>query len=164
MKEYERLEPNFYKRQYQLLGLATVLLMLFTPSASFAQATKKVPVSVSHEGTDEVGRSVAHGLEEAIRNSQRFSLVAENAPRPRIIVLLESTEALKFPQLGRVSAIGISIMYYRKGVPGVGVLLGVAVNSCGPNIIKSCANSIITDLNGAVDFLRRHDPDLWETL
>jgi hypothetical protein len=142
------------------LRLLTFFLMLLAPHVGFAQVPKKVPVAVSHEGADQVGRSVANGLEDAIRRSQRFSFVATNATMPRIIILLESVEALAVPQLqGKGSALAISIVYYRRGIPGAGVFLGLAVNSCGPEIIESCAKSIIPHLERAADFLKQHDPD-----
>ena len=140
------------------------VLFLLIPGLCFAQVAKKIPVSVSHEGDDQIGRSVNHALEELIRTSQRFSLVAENAKTPRIIILMQSVDTLVAPQQGRVSATAYSIIYYRTKIPGAGVLLGIAVNSCSPGIIESCAKGIIPHLEGAVDFLRSHDPDLWETL
>ena len=136
--------------------------MFLAPHIGFTQVSKTMPVAVSHRGVDEVGRSVAHRLEEAIRTSKRFSLIAQNTPRPRIIITLDSVVV---PQLqGQVSAIGISFIYYRRGLPGVGVFLGTAVNSCSLKIIESCAQSIIPKLEEAADFLKRHDPDLWNTL
>ena len=119
---------------------------------------------MSHNGEDQVGRSVAHALEETTRTSQRFSLVAVNAEIPRIIILVESVEALTPPLKGRVSAIAYSIIYCRTGMPGVGVFLGISVNGCGPEIIESCARNVLPHLERAVEFLRKHDPDLWKTL
>jgi len=141
------------------LALA-ILIFLFTASVCFAQIAKKTPVATSHEGNDQVGRSVVHALEEAIRRSQRFSLVASNAKTPKIIILTQSVDVLAAP----ASAIAYSIIYYRTNIPGAGVFLGLAVNSCSPETIETCAKGILPYLDGAVDFLRRHDPDLWKTL
>jgi len=149
----------------RFLGLFTFFLLAVAPHLGFAQAERKVPVAVSHEGKDQVGQSVARVLEETISASQRFLPVAENTPRPRIIINLESTEALAIRQLqGQISAIAISIIYYRTGMPGVGIFLGQAVNSCSPEIISACVKNIIPHLERATDFLKRHDPDLWNTL
>jgi len=149
----------------RLPGLFILLVMLNAPHVGFAQPSKKVPIAVSHEGKDQVGQSVAHGLEEAIRSSQRFFLVAQNDPSPRITIFLESIQALAIPELrGQVSAIGISIVYYRSGLPGVGVFLGQAVNDCAPQIIQTCVKNILVYLERAADFLQQHDPDLWNTL
>ena len=149
----------------QLLGLAITLLAILVPHVCLGQPATKVPVAVSHEGNDQMGQSVARGLEEAIRSSQRVFLVPQNDPSPRIIVFLESTQALAFPELrGQVSAIGISIVYYRSGLPGIGVFLGQAVNSCDPQIIQKCVKNILPHLERAADFLQQHDPDLWKTL
>src|SRR5690349_9488617 len=111
------------KMNMHRLQLLSVLCVLLAPQQiGFAQQIKKIPVAVSHKGTDEVGRSVADALEGAIAASQRFLLIKSNTPRPRIIVNLDSVEALGAPQLqGLVSAIGISIIYYRTGIAGVGV-------------------------------------------
>ena len=148
----------------QVLGLLAVFWLFLAPHICFAKAARKVPVAVSHQGEDQVGRSVARAVAEAVRTSQRFTLVVTNAPRPKMIINLQSAEALAAPLHGQVSAIAISILYYRKNIPGVGVLLRQAVNSCSPEIIESCAKSIFPYLEQATDFLKRHDPALWNTL
>jgi hypothetical protein len=151
-------------RFMQVLGLLAVFWLFLGPRVCFAKAARKVPVAVSHQGEDQVGRSVARAVAEAVRTSQRFTLVVTNAPRPKMIINLQSAEALAAPLHGQVSAIAISIIYYRKNIPGVGVLLRQAVNSCSPEIIESCAKSIFPYLEQATDFLKRHDPALWNTL
>ena len=139
------------------------VLYLFLPSIAVAQS-KKIPVGVSHEGDDSVGQGVAFALKEAIRGSQGFVLVETNAKTPKIVIVAESVEALVVPLKGRASAIAYSIIYYRTKGPGAGIFLGIKVQSCGPEIIESCAKQILPAVDQATDFLRRHDPDLWKTL
>src|SRR6185312_4531247 len=109
--------------------------------------------------------SVARAVEDAIRRSQRFRLVAASATMPRIIINMYSIDPFNAPQFqGHLSAIAISVVYYGKGTPGAGVFLNMAVNGCGPEIIEQCAKNLIPTLVDAVDFLQRHDPELWNTL
>jgi hypothetical protein len=138
-------------------------LCLLLPSIAIAQS-KKIPIAVSHEGDDSIGQAVAFALKEAIRGSQGFVLVETNAKIPKIMIVAESVEALVAPLNGRVSAIAYSIIYYRTKGPGAGIFLGIKVQSCGPEIIESCAKQILPAVDQATDFLRRHDPDLWKTL
>ena len=142
------------------LAVAT-FVFLVAPAVCLAQ---KIPVAVDHEGEDAVGKAVALALKETIRNSARFALVERGVKSPRIIVISESTDALTDPQKGRVSAIAFSIIYYRTNGPGVGIFLGIAVQSCRPNIIEVCASRVLPYVERAVDFLQRHDPELWKTL
>jgi hypothetical protein len=58
--------------------LVIALLSILVPHVCLAQPVNKVPVVVSHQGTNQVGRSVASALEDAIRSSSRFTLVAQN--------------------------------------------------------------------------------------
>lgn len=147
-----------------VLRIAAILFFLLVPEVLFPQAVKKIPVAVSHEGDDQVGQSVAQALEKLLRNSPDFLLVAANTATPRIIILDQSVDALRPPLQGRASAIAYSIVYYRRGVPGVGVFLGMAVNSCSPEIIETCAKNVFPHLEQAVEFLKKHDRELWKTL
>ncbi len=140
-----------------------VFLCLLLPAICVAQS-KKISVAVNHAGEDSIGQAVAFALKEAIRGSQGFVLVETNAKTPRIMIVSQSVEALVAPQKNRVSAIAYSIIYYRTKTPGVGIFLGINVQSCGPEIIEFCAKQILPAIDRAVDFLRSHDPDLWKTL
>ena len=140
-----------------------VFLCLLLPAICVAQS-KKIPVAVNHEGEDSIGQAVAFALKEALRGSQGFVFVETNAKTPRIMIVAQSVGALVTPLKDRVSAIAYSIIYYRPKAPGVGIFLGIKVQSCGPEIIEFCAKQILPSIDQAVDFLRRHDPDLWKTL
>ena len=147
----------------KLLPIGVFLSLLLLPAICVAQS-KKIPVAVDHEGEDLNGQAVTSALKKAIRGSQGFVLVETNATTPRIIVVSQSVGALVAPLKDRASAIAYSIIYYRTKGPGVGIFLGTAVQSCGPEIIEFCAKQILPHLDRAVDFLRNHDPDLWKTL
>jgi hypothetical protein len=141
-----------------------IMIVLLAAGVCLAQAAKKIPVAVNHSGDDQVGRSVAFALKEAIRASQGFVLIETDTKTPRIMIVAESVEALVAPLKGGVSAIAYSIIYYRTKAPGVGIFLGSKVQSCGPDIIEFCAKQILPAIDQASDFLRRHDFDLWKTL
>ncbi len=144
-------------------SILLLVLCLLVPTIAVPQS-KKIPVAVDHDGQDSIGRAVAFALKEAIRGSLGFVLVETNVKIPRIIIVAQSVDALVDSVKGRVSAIAFSIIYYRTNGPGVGIFLGITVQSCGPDIIEICVKQVLPHIDRAVDFLRRHDPDLWKTL
>jgi hypothetical protein len=92
------------------LRLVLVLVFLLAPGLCLAQPSKRTGVAVSHAGEDQVGRSFAFALKEAIRRSQSFILVDDNLTRPRIVLYLVSVEG-NLSQKGISSAIAMVIVY-----------------------------------------------------
>ena len=145
------------------LGLLIVIIFV-APSICIAQVAKKIPVAISHIGTDQVGQSYAFTLKEAIRGSKSFALVDyDTLPQtPRIVVVLVSVEDSQ--TTGASSAIGISIVYDGPKTPGSGILLTATVITCGSGRVESCAKVTLPRIDSAVEILRKSEPDLWKTL
>jgi hypothetical protein len=99
------------------MRMALLLVFLLAPGLCLAQPSKRTAVAVSHTGEDQVGRSFAFTLKEAIRRSQSFILVDDNLTGPRIVINLVSVESYA-SQKGVSSAIGITIVYDSLESPG----------------------------------------------
>lgn len=143
------------------------LIFLLLPAVALAQAVKKIPVAVQHVGDDQVGQAFAFALKEAIRASQSFQLV-DDEPRPfsaRIVVhLVSASSSGAVGDSSWASAIGQTIVYHRMDMPGAGVFLGTFLNVCGQFRVKFCAESLLPDIDRAVELFRKGWPDLWKTL
>lgn len=141
------------------------LIFLLVPSLCLAQAAKKIPVAISHGGDDPVGQAFVLVLEKAIRGSKSFLLVDnEIQPKiPRIVVHMISVENV-VAEKGVSSAIGIIIVYASSQTPGDGIYLSASVSICGKDQIESCAKSTLPDIDRSVEFLRKDEPSLWNTL
>ena len=145
--------------------LALALLIFFlAPSLCLAQAAKKIPVAVNHDGGDQVGQSVAVALKEAIRRSQSFFLVDNDLKQPRIVVQLVSVDSSIGETSGLASAIAIVIVYDSLQTPGNGIFVTTVILSCGSNQVESCAKNTLPHIDRAVEYLRTQWPTLWETL
>lgn len=146
--------------------MRTRLLLLFVvlvaPGLCLAQA-KRTPVSVRHDGEDQVGRSFAFALKEAIRRSQSFILVENTLTGPRIVVTLLSVESYA-NQKGVSSAIGTTIVYDSLQTPGNGIWLTSSISHCGSDRVESCAKNELPNIDDAVEYLRKSLPNLWKNL
>jgi hypothetical protein len=140
-----------------------LLILLLAPSLCLAQAAKKTPVAVSHEGHDQVGQSFAFALKEAIRGSQSFLLVDHEAvPKTaRIVVYLISIEA-RAGDSGVSSA--ITIVYDNPQTFGSGIYITSSIHVCGRDRTESCAKRTLPKIDQAVEDLRKDWPSLWKTL
>ena len=139
-----------------------ILVFLLAPVFSFAQS-KKIPVAVYHGNDDQIGRSIAFALKEAIRASQSFMLVDyEIAVTARIVVRLVSVEERGRSNLA--SALAVALVYDSPEMPLHGVILNLAAQSCPRPLVESCAKSILPFIDGGVESLRKNRPDLWNTL
>jgi hypothetical protein len=137
-----------------------ILLLVLVPTLCLAQAAKKIPVSVSHDNDDQVGRSFAFALKEAIRGSQSFKLVDDEVTTPRIVVHLVSVGSSE-QQLS--SAIAIVFVYDSLKMPAAGAYISSSV-LCGRDRVEYCAKSTLPPIDHAVELLRKDWPDLWKTL
>jgi hypothetical protein len=146
------------------LALAFLIFVL-VPSLCLAQAAKKIPVAVSHGGDDPVGQAFVLALKEAIRGSNSLLLVDnEILPEtPRIVVHVISVDNV-VAEKGVSSAIGIIIVYKGSQTPGDGIYLSASVSICGKDRVESCAKSTLPDIDRSVEFLRKDEPSLWNTL
>jgi hypothetical protein len=141
------------------------LTFLLVPSLCLAQAAKKIPVAISHGGDDPVGQGFVLALKEAIRGSKSLLLVdTETLPKiPRIVVHVISVDNV-VAEKGDSSAIGIIIVYDGSQTPGDGIYLSASVSICGKDRVESCAKSTLPDIDRSVEFLRKDEPSLWNTL
>src|SRR5690348_13696004 len=84
-----------FRLTWEARNVKTIILvvLLMLPATVYAQS-KIIPVAVSHDGEDAVGKGVAFALKEALRSSKGFKLVDfETAPKtPRINVILVSLD------------------------------------------------------------------------
>ena len=144
--------------------LATaILVFLLAQGICLAQA-KKIPVAVVHSGDDQVGRSVAFALKEAIRGSRSFFLVDNDLKKPKVFVHLVSIDANISGQKGIASAIAIIIVYDSPQTPIGGFYITSGVDYCGSDRIEICAKGVLPDIDEAIETLRREWPALWKTL
>jgi len=144
-----------------------LLIFLLAPSLCLAQAAKKIPVAVTHDGDDQVGQSLAFALKEAIRGSQSFFLVDHDTlpESPRIVVRMVSLDLkLSSEQPGLDSAIAIVIVYDSLQTPGNGVYITSTIQLCGRKQVEFCAKRRLPDIDWAVESLRKTEPSLWKTL
>lgn len=144
------------------MRLALLLVFLLAPGLCLAQS-KRVPVAVSHSGEDQVGRSFAFALKEAIRRSQSFILVDDDLTGPRIIVRVVSVDGSD-NQKGASSAIALAVVYDSVDTPGSGILLDLVVKDCGSNRVEACAKRTLPNIDEAVGTLRKSWPALWKLL
>jgi len=144
-----------------------VLIFLLLPAAgAFPQNPKKIPVAVSHSGDDQIGPQVAFALKEAIRRSQSFRYVDHdpNSSTARIVVHLVSIDSYASSR-NVSSAIAETIVYDEKSIAAQGIFLRSGVINCGANKSEWCANSILPEIDQAVESLRTEPwSHLWAKL
>jgi hypothetical protein len=145
------------------LRIALFLVFLLAPGLSLAQPSKRTAVVVTHQGEDQVGRSFAFALKEAIRRSQSFVLVDDNLTGSRIVVRVVSGEGYA-SQKGVSSAIGVTTVYDRLETPGRGIYIDSSVRNCGSDRVEACAKNELPNIDEAVEYLRKSWPNLWKNL
>ncbi len=132
------------------MRMVLLIVFLLVPCLCLAQPSKRTAVAVTHTGEDQVGRSFAFALKEAIRRSQSFVLVDDTLTGPRIVVHLVSVDSYA-SQMGVSSAIGISIVYDSMETPGNGIFISSSVSSCGRDHAESCAkNDVLPSIDREV--------------
>jgi len=143
-----------------------VLFILFAPFVALPQMTKKIPVAVSHDESDQVGQSVYFALKEAIRASQSFRFVDhEEAPTtPRLVVYLVSMDENLSGTKGTSSAIAITIVYDSEPIPVRGAYISSGIMTCGRGKIDWCVKNTLVSVDQAVEALRKSWPQLWKNL
>ena len=140
--------------------LAVAVWLLASPIA-LAQDTS-IPVAVVHYGDDQVGQQVAFALEEAISESESFRLVKhEQTPSvPQIVVYLVSVNVgTEF-----ASAISETFVYDSRWSEGNGIYIAASITACGQNWVALCAETILSYIDHAVEYLGKNYPDLWRSL
>ena len=113
-----------------------------------------------------MGRSFAFALKEAIRRSQSFALVDDDAlpADPRIVVHLVSVDVDNPNPKGISSAISVTIVYDSLQTLGSGIFITASVTHCGRDRVESCAKNTLPDIDSAVEHLRKSWPNLWKNL
>src|SRR5687768_13552605 len=111
--------------------LIWLFVFCLAPGICIAQS-KKIPVAVSHDGSDSVGQGVAFALKESLRGSQSFRFVNyEPAPTmPTIVVQMTSVDISLGSANNNASAIAVIILYDSSAVPAGGAYITSAVAAC----------------------------------
>lgn len=134
--------------------------IFLVPFASAGQG--RFPISVDHSGEDQVGQRYAFELKEAIRGSQGMNLVqADVMPQIRVVVV---TIDDSMQNKGYASAIATTILYDSTEVPLGGAHLTTLVQTCGRDVVNTCARSLLAAIDAQVTRLRTRSPRLWNTL
>jgi len=122
---------------------------------------QKIPVEISHSGTDNVGRQFVYGFKDALRGSNTFRLLEANETQARIVVQIVSTRSSTNEN---VSAIGITTTVDGNDFPVNGLYVTSSVRLLGDQMARSAAAEEPVDLDESVAYLRKKWPAVLKRL
>jgi hypothetical protein len=140
----------------------TVFFITLIWAAAAAAQSASVPVEVSHEGSDAVGKSFAFALRDAIRGSNSFRLVEQEVTHHRVVVHVLSVSDDK--NENNASAIAVAITVDGSAIPANGLFLTSTVHYVGRTRSSDSGKGLIVVLDQAVTYLRKNWPAVHKQL
>jgi hypothetical protein len=151
--------------------LVALALVSSATSALGQTHPSKIPVSVFSESKDDnIGSQIVLELKEAIRSSERFSLI-DGKPFDR------RHQRFKEDSLGFLamyvatladgdsrSFYSVAFTYNSLTVPLNGGFVDHLVGVCGKQVIADCARSLLSDLDRATDAIQEATPGFYKNL
>jgi hypothetical protein len=145
------------------IAISIACLAALLAGQTYGQSDPRVPIVVKHTGKDLVGSRVAYELREGIRRSQGMKLIASgNAPTRIVVHLLSTDESSEGDNLS--SSISVVLALDFDAAPHQGYLLAAYLHNCGRERSASCAFSMLADLDGAIEKIRRDFPSQYRLL
>jgi len=156
--QYQRRFNSAVKnRERAMTGDRTLALLLVLWSTATWSQTTKIPIEVTHTGSDDVGRRFAYELRDQLKGSNSFRVV-ESASDPRLVVRIIS--------IGRdeTSAISLATTVDAETIPVNGLYVTSQVLRIGSLRTRETAGTVVTDIDESVTFLRNKWPSVYRLL
>jgi hypothetical protein len=145
-----------------VLQVCIMVSLFVTVNTTASAQERKIPVAVDHQGGDTVGKNIVVALKEAVRRSMSMTITTDlRAPRIKVEMVSVDNDS-KNP--GLASGIAVAYLYHSVDMPRDGAYITVSVHVCGNAKIEYCAQSILANIDSAIEWLRKRSPHLWRTL
>lgn len=143
------------------LSFACIALLAATePAAGRENGSAKIAVQISDTGHDELGHRLAFALKEAVRASHGYELVQSRAAFRLSIVTMDPDG--NGPYLGSRTAIAWTMAVhningFEEGNPQTWYFLELTsgIQIAGKNTLSDAANSLLADLDSAIEDFKR---------